>query len=92
MGANMNKTVAVNLHDYIAINKNWEQLWADDDVAYWFERLNDNNTPEYAKGYKYQVNESTPSRDMIATYKSWYCKDLSQAFDVWNQLINNHIN
>ena len=42
----MYKTIAVNLHDYVATNKNWEQLWADDDVAFWFERLNDDNTPK----------------------------------------------
>jgi len=87
----MNKTVTVNLHDYIAINKNWEQLWADDDVAYWFERLNDDNTPDYAKGYKYQVNETTPFGDYIATHRSFYCKDLGQAFSKWNELINKHL-
>ncbi len=87
----MYKTIAVNLHDYVATNKNWEQLWADDDVAFWFERLNDDNTPEYAKDYKYQVHETTPYRDYITDNRSFYCKDLKQAFEQWNKLINNHI-
>jgi hypothetical protein len=84
-------TITVNLHDYIAINKRWEQLWADDNVAYWFERLTDDNTPEYAKGYKYQVHETTPYLDIITDNRSFYCKDLKQAFEQWNKLINNHI-
>lgn len=87
----MQKTINVNLHDYIAINKQWEQLWADDDVAYWFEKLNSDNTPEYVKGYQYLVHETTPYQDIITDNRSFYCKDLHQAFDQWNKLINEHI-
>lgn len=85
------KVQELNLHDYIAVNKKWEQLWADNSVAYWFEKLNDSNTPDYAKGYKYLVHETTPYKNMITTNKSYYCKDLSQAFKTWNGLINQYL-
>lgn len=85
-------TTTVNLHDYIATNRQWEQLWADDSVAYWFNRINPEYSPEYAKGYTYRVFESVPDGNNVATNRSWYCKDLSQAFDKWNSLINAHIN
>jgi len=87
----MNKTIAVSLHDYIAINKRWEQLWADDDVAYWFNKMNPEYTPDYAKGYKYCVFESVPYKDYPTTNRSFYCKDLKQAFEKWNELINQHL-
>jgi len=87
----MTTTINVNLHDYIATYKEWQQLWADDDVAYWFESLNSDNTPDYAKGYKYQVNITTADGKYPKTYRSLYCKTLSQAFDTWNKLINNHL-
>ena len=87
----MTITKQLNLHDYIATFKDWEQLWADDDIAYWFERLNDDNTPEYAKGYKYQVHETVPNGDYIRDDRSYYCKNLTQAFAHWNMLIERHL-
>lgn len=87
----MQKTVQVNLHDYIAINKHWQQLWANDEVAYWFESLTDEQTPGYAKGYKYLVHETTPCRDIITDNRSFYCRNLSQAFDQWNKLVNTYL-
>lgn len=85
------KTIALSLHDYIATTKRWEQLWSDDDVAYWFNSLNPEYVPDYAKGYKYCVFESTPYKDYITTNRSFYCKDLKQAFEKWNELINQHL-
>lgn len=85
------KTVKLSLYDYIAVNRNWEQLWADDDVAYWFNAIkHDEHTPDYEKPYKYQVIESYPYKDYITTNRKFYCKDLSEAFDTWNRLINEY--
>lgn len=85
------KTKTLNLHDYIATFKQWEQLWANDDIAFWFERLNTDNTPDYAKGYQYQVHITTPYKNYITDEKSFYCKDLKQAFEQWNTCINRYL-
>ncbi len=85
------KTIALSLHDYIATTKRWEQLWSDDEVAYWFNKMNPEYTPDYAKGYQYCVFESVPYKEYATTNRSFYCKDLKQAFEKWNELINQHL-
>lgn len=79
----------MSIHDYIATTKEWVQLWADDNIAYWFESIDEAHSIKQLGegGYRYLVNETTEQ----GTFKSWYCKDLTQAFSVWNNLINDHL-
>lgn len=80
-------TTTVNLHDYIVNNKQWEQLWSDDMVAYWIESTDSGQ-------YPYEVFKATHNvlfEDDVMIVSLAHCKDLSQAFDVWNGNINQHL-
>lgn len=77
----------MNLHDYIGKNRKWQQLWADDRVAYWFEATD-------SRQYPYEVFKATESLlfgDGVMITSVSFCKDLSQAFDIWNGNINKHV-
>jgi len=80
-----------NLYDYVAASRCWDQLWADDQVAYWFVSLREDcQLSDYAKDYEYELFESVPSVYGISTARSYYCKDLTQDMNKWHQLIKEH--
>jgi hypothetical protein len=77
----------MNLHDYISQNRDWQQLWTDDQIAIWFETTN-------SKQYPYEVFTAIDhllSDDCVMIVSQAFCKDLSEAFDIWNGHINKHI-
>lgn len=75
-----------NLHDYLAKNTDWQQLWADDDKGFVLQSTDSKDLP-------YEV--------ITASHSDWhddgvmqvpvYCNSLSQAFDYWNGAINQHL-
>lgn len=76
-----------NLHDYIGHGKKWQQLWADEQIAIWFEATD-------SKQYPYEVftarhNVLFDDGVMISSHS--FCKDLAEAFDIWNGIINKHL-
>lgn len=74
-----------NLHDYIGNSRKWQQLWADDSVAIWFEGTNSG----YAV-YMAVPNTSFPDSVKIIPWQDF--TNLTDTMDVWNALINQHIN
>lgn len=76
-----------NLHDYIGKNRKWEQLWADDQEAIWFERTD-------SKQYPYEVFRARPNMlfdDGVMIISQAFCENITQAFEIWNGCINKHL-
>jgi hypothetical protein len=65
----------MNLYDKWAA-KDWHQLWADDTCAFII----------LADGKKFKV--VADNGRIVTTYRA---KDLSDAFDDWNEQINRHL-
>ena len=83
---------SLTLHDYIAKNKNWEQLWSDDKKAFWLEPYKREKGDSYiTPDYNYLVHEYAMVGAQIDNVRCHYCKGLTQAMDLWNKLINDYL-
>jgi|CXWK01.1.fsa_nt_gi hypothetical protein len=76
----------INLHDYLAKNTNWQQLWADDDKGFVIQSTDSSKLP-----YEVIIASRSGLHDDGVMQVPTYCKDLSQAMDYWNGAINQHL-
>jgi hypothetical protein len=74
----------MNLHEYIGHKRNWEQLWADEQIAIWFEADGD-------RYVVYTAVDELMTKDCVRITPQAYEQDLTGAMKTWNNLINAHL-